>query len=60
MTVKIVDRCTWCTTGFDLDMTMTAMTQLVADPVAIGRITGVTWDFVDAAVDVGVNVNVSV
>ncbi|KAF5347091.1 hypothetical protein D9758_011640 [Tetrapyrgos nigripes] len=43
ITVTIVDRCTQCV-GQDLDFSPTAFSQL-ADP-AIGRINGVTWDFI--------------
>ncbi|CAK5264149.1 unnamed protein product [Mycena citricolor] len=44
VTVAITDRCAGCAGAADLDFSPAAFAQL-ADP-SVGRLTGVTWDFV--------------
>lgn len=45
MTVAVEDKCMGCAGMYDLDFTMTGIKKLVADPVAVGRIHGVTWNW---------------
>ncbi|KAJ3792588.1 RlpA-like double-psi beta-barrel-protein domain-containing protein-containing protein [Lentinula aff. detonsa] len=44
VTVEIVDRCTGCAGEFDLDFSLSAFSVL-ANP-AVGRLEGVTWEYV--------------
>lgn len=44
--VAIEDNCPTCA-EYDLDLTMTAIKYLVDDPVFVGRLKGVTWEFID-------------
>ncbi|KAF9048361.1 plant expansin [Hymenopellis radicata] len=46
VTVAVTDKCYGCAGLYDLDFTISAIQQLVDDPVAIGRITGVSWDWI--------------
>ncbi|KIY74184.1 carbohydrate-binding module family 5 protein [Cylindrobasidium torrendii FP15055 ss-10] len=44
--VAVEDNCPTCA-EYDLDLTMTAIKYLVDDPVFVGRLKGVTWEFID-------------
>ncbi|KIY73620.1 hypothetical protein CYLTODRAFT_416994 [Cylindrobasidium torrendii FP15055 ss-10] len=43
--VAVTDKCMGCAGMYDLDFTTSAILKLVDDPVAAGRLTGVTWDW---------------
>ncbi|KIY68423.1 hypothetical protein CYLTODRAFT_421646 [Cylindrobasidium torrendii FP15055 ss-10] len=43
--VTVVDKCYGCKGTYDIDMTQVAMRALVDDPVAAGRLFGVSWDW---------------
>ncbi|KAJ3848429.1 RlpA-like double-psi beta-barrel-protein domain-containing protein-containing protein [Lentinula lateritia] len=44
VTVEIVDRCVGCAGEYDLDLSSTAFSELA--PLSVGRLTGVTWEYV--------------
>ncbi|KIY73474.1 hypothetical protein CYLTODRAFT_365455 [Cylindrobasidium torrendii FP15055 ss-10] len=46
--VTVTDKCGGCRGMYDLDFTMTAIKDIVDDPIALGRIPGIEWDWVDA------------
>ncbi|KAF8916105.1 plant expansin [Mucidula mucida] len=46
VTVTVTDKCAGCAGLYDLDFTTSAIKQLVDDPVAVGRLTGVSWDWI--------------
>ncbi|KIY63789.1 hypothetical protein CYLTODRAFT_457812 [Cylindrobasidium torrendii FP15055 ss-10] len=43
--VTVQDKCMGCQGMYDLDFTLPGISKLVDDPVFVGRLHGVTWDW---------------